>query len=142
MEKIIVKQQFDVSASVLWKVITEHSLMIQWFFENIPAFEAKEGFSTQFMVKSDEREFLHLWTITEVISEKKIVYDWNYADYEGKSFVSFVLEENNFGTQLTLTHQVVEPFTANIPEFTSESCRGGWQYFINDRLKEYIEKNA
>ena len=138
MERIIVKQQFDVSTSVLWEAITKHSLMIQWFFENIPAFQAKQGFSTEFMVKSDEREFLHLWTITEVIPEKKIVYDWSYRHYEGKCFVSFEIEATEKGTLLTLTNHVVEPFSCNIPEFTEESCRGGWQYFINDRLKNFI----
>ena len=43
-------------------------------FNNIEDFKPKVGFKTRFNVKSEERNFLHLWEITEVDPFKKIVY--------------------------------------------------------------------
>jgi hypothetical protein len=39
-----------------------------------------------------------------------------------------------------LTVEVLEDFPDDIPEFRRESCIGGWNYFINHRLKEYLDK--
>ena len=58
---------------------------------NIESFEPKIGFKTQFKVKSEDRTFTHLWTITEVEPLKKIVYNWKYEEYAGDSFVYFEL---------------------------------------------------
>ena len=35
---------------------------------------------------------------------------------------------------------IVESFPQDIPEFSRMSCLGGWTYFINQSLKEYLEK--
>lgn len=141
MKTVIVKQKFNVSPSKLWPTITEHHLMIQWFFENIPAFKAEKDFTTQFNVATPERNFLHLWKIIEVVAENKIVYDWRYPDYEGESTVTFEITPLNKGSELKLTHKVIKPFTANIPEFTEDSCHSGWEYFINNRLKNFVADN-
>jgi len=70
-EPIIVEQTFQTSIENVWKSITKIDQMHQWYFENIPTFEAKIGFETQFNVQSQDRDFLHLWKITEVIPFKK-----------------------------------------------------------------------
>ncbi len=61
-----------------WKAITELDQMKLWFFENIPSFNPETGFSTSFEVKNENRVFTHLWTITEVIPNQKISYNWKY----------------------------------------------------------------
>jgi hypothetical protein len=43
-------------------------------------------------------------------------------------------------TKLTLTARVVEDFDDSIPEFKRESCVAGWNYFIKERLSDYLEK--
>lgn len=137
---IEVKQTFQQSAESVWKAITDVKEMRQWFFENIPAFEPVVGFKTQFTVNSEDRQFPHLWKITEVIPLKKIVYNWTYEGYKGNSFVTFQLSEiNSHLTELTLTTKVTEDFPDDIPEFKRESCVGGWNYFIKDRLSEYLK---
>ena len=47
-------------------------MMIKWFFDNIPEFKPEVGFETQFNVNTGERDFHHVWTITEAIPGQKI----------------------------------------------------------------------
>jgi len=139
---IVVEQSFKASVSEVWKAISEIDQMRQWFFENIESFKAEVGFETQFNVKSEERNFLHLWKLTEVIPLKKIVYLWKYEGYDGESYVSFELFEENNQTRLRVSHTGIDSFPKAIPEFSSESCRQGWQYFINNRLRTFIEEKT
>lgn len=113
--------------------------MHQWYFEKIPSFKPEVGFKTQFNIKSGERNFLHNWEVLEVIPHKLIKYNWKYENYPGDSNVTFELLAENNKTKLKLTVEVLEDFPQNIPEFKRESCIGGWEYFIKDRLKKYLE---
>lgn len=135
---IIVEQIFDRSIEEVWNAITQVDLMCQWFFNNIPSFKPEIGFETQFLVKTEEREFLHLWEIIEVIPLKKIIYDWRYANYEGVGLVAFELFDLGNQTLLKLTNIVVESFEADIPEFKRESGITGWNYFIKQRLPKFF----
>lgn len=137
---VIVEQTFNASIVKVWEAITELNQMKQWFFENIGSFEAKVGFETQFEVHVENRTFTHLWKITEVIPHKKITYNWKYKEYEGDSFVTFELFKKNSQVELKLTHTVVEEFPNNIPEFSRESCLGGWNYFIKEQLRNYLNE--
>ena len=141
-QPIVVEQTFNTTIKIVWSAITEIDQMRQWFFNNIEDFKAEIGFKTQFNVTSEKRNFLHLWTITEVEPFKKIVYNWNYKEYSGNSFVYFELFEEKNKTKLKVTSIVTEAFPKNIPEFEPESCRAGWNYIIKQNLKEYIEKNT
>ncbi|MEM6721920.1 MAG: SRPBCC domain-containing protein [Bacteroidota bacterium] len=136
---VIVSQNFTQSVATVWKATTDVSQMRQWFFENIPDFKAEVGFQTQFNVKAPSRDFMHLWKITEVIPQQKIVYNWKYEDLAGDSFVSFELEEIHNQTLLTVTATVTADFSDEIPEFTRESCLGGWTYFINEQLVVFLD---
>jgi len=137
---IVVEQFFPVSSAKLWQAITVVDEMTQWFFENIPDFKAEKGFYTEFPIHSEGRIFTHEWTILEVIPEKKIVYDWRYPEYSGIARIDFELIEENNGTTLRLSNYGLDSFPKEIPEFSEESCRGGWNYFIKERLKDYLNK--
>jgi len=135
---VVVKQDFQVPVNQLWKAIIELDQMKRWFFENIEDFSAEVGFETQFNVKSGDRDFMHLWKVTEVIPLEKIVYSWKYEGYEGESFVSFETFIREGGSSIRVSHIVTNSFPQSIPEFTRESCLVGWEYFISDRLKSYL----
>ena len=136
---IIVEQVFDVAPNIVWRAITEIDLMRQWYFQNIPDFSAQVGFETKFDVQSDERVFPHCWRVTEVVPQKKLVYDWSYDNYPGDAYVVWELLDEGKSTRLRLTVRVREDFPDDIPEFTRESCIGGWDYFIKDRLKAFLK---
>jgi uncharacterized protein YndB with AHSA1/START domain len=139
-EPIIVEQTFEEENDTVWDSITRVDLMRKWYFDNIPSFEPEVGFETQFNVVSGGRNFLHLWKVTEVVPRKKIIYNWKYDGYPGDSLVTFELFIQDHLTKLRLTHKVQESFPEDIPEFSRESCIGGWEFFIKKSLKEYLEK--
>tara|TARA_R110001583_G_scaffold193724_1_gene362822 strand:- start:33 stop:473 length:441 start_codon:yes stop_codon:yes gene_type:complete len=139
---VIVEQLFQVPVQVIWEAITNVDKMKCWYFENIPNFKPEVGFKTAFDVQSDTRNFHHIWTVTDVIPLKKISYKWQFSEYEGESFSHFEIEELGTQTILRLTAIVTKVFSDEIPEFKRESCLGGWNYFIKDRLKNYIETNC
>ncbi|HSH52323.1 MAG TPA: SRPBCC domain-containing protein [Bacteroidales bacterium] len=137
---VIVKQIFHSPIETVWKSITELEKMHQWYFENIPSFKPEVGFKTQFNIQSGERNFLHKWEVLEVIPNKLIKYNWKYEAYPGDSNVKFELFDENNNTKLVLTVNILEDFPQDIPEFKRESCIGGWEYLIKDRLKNYLER--
>lgn len=138
-EPVIVEETFAVLADIVWRAITDVDEMTRWFFDNIPSFKSEVGFKTQFTVRSGERAFRHLWEITEVLPMRKIVYSWKYEGYPGEASVLFELTPEGKSTRLKLTNIVLEDFPDDIPEFKRESCVAGWEYFIQGRLKEYLE---
>ena len=140
-EPVIVEQTYDTSIDAVWSSITEIDQMRQWYFENIPSFKPEVGFETRFNVQSQDRNFLHMWKVTEVVPLKKIKYKWKFKDYPGDSFVVFELLKQNDMTKLKLTYKVLEDFSEDIPEFRRESGVEGWTFFIRKRLKEFLENN-
>ena len=138
-EPVIVEETFNVPAAKVWEAITDHSQMIQWYFDNIPNFKPEIGFETQFIIENEGRTFPHLWKVTEAVPNKRITYTWRFEGYPGDSYVTFDLSEESGQTKLKLTVTVLEDFPDDIPEFRRESCVGGWNYFINNRLKEFMK---
>lgn len=141
-EPIVVEQTYDASTKRVWDAITKLDQMRHWYFENIPAFEPEVGFKTQFNIRSQTRDFMHMWEVTKVEPFKLITYDWSYEGYAGRAFVEFQLFPKGSSTKLRLTNHVVDRFPKEIPEFTRESCQGGWEFFLQQRLKEYLEKES
>jgi len=139
-EPIIVEQTYNASLNRVWKAITDSSQMRQWFFENIASFKAEVGFETQFNVQPHEKNYLHIWKVTEVLIEKKIVYNWKYGGYPGNSFVIWELSSEDNLTKRRLTHQGQDSFPQDNPDFKRERCIEGWKYFICKRLKEFLGK--
>lgn len=137
---IIVEATFPVAVNKVWDALTVHSEMSQWYFPNIPAFEATVGFKTQFAVQNEGRTFTHLWEITEVVPLQKLKYNWKYEEYKGDSYVTFLLNKTPEGTHLQLVTAIIKSFPRDIPEFKYERCQAGWKYFIQENLKSYLDK--
>jgi len=139
MKPVIVVETFSAPVSKVWKAITDQDEMKHWYFENIDHFEPRVGSRSKFEVQSGNNTFTHLWKVTDVIPQKKISYSWKYEEYQGDSNVSFELVDKGEKTMLTLTAVFTANFPDDVPEFKRESCLGGWQYFIQERLKSYLE---
>lgn len=74
--------------------------------------------------------------------KKKIAYHWRYDGYAGDSIVTWELagaDDDEGGTQLKFTHAILKPFPQDDPIFSREACQGGWNYFLNERLKPFLE---
>jgi len=136
---IVVSQQYEASTLEVWNAITRPQQMRKWYFEQIKDFKPELGFKTHFTIAHNNRKFTHEWEVTEVISQKRITYSWQYAEYPGLASVSFEIHQNTSDVTLTLTNTVLKDFPDNIHEFTRASCEEGWQYFIQQQLKNYLE---
>lgn len=141
-DPIVVEQTFNAPIAAVWKAITDAEQMRQWFFEPMEDFEPEPGFETRFNVHNEGQDYLHVWNITEVVPEKRIAYEWRYEGLPGNSIVIWELSEIPDGTKLVLTHEVHEPFPKDDPAFSRESGLAGWEYFIQQSLKAFLERQS
>lgn len=136
---IQLEYNFNTDPENLWSALVEVDQMKEWFFDNIPTFKAEVGFVTSFPVKSGDRTFTHLWEIKEVSPQQSITYSWKYKEYPGDALLSIALMPEGEKTKLNLSLKVLEDFPDDIPEFKRESCIGGWNYFMGERLHNFLK---
>ncbi len=135
-----IEKTLNAPAEIVWKAITSKEQMKQWYFD-IAEFEPIVGFEFTFAGQGHKGEkYLHLCKITEVIVGKKLSYSWRYENLEGLSHVTFELFEEGDKTRIKLTHEGLETFPVNNPDFAKESFAGGWGYLIGKSLPEFVEK--
>lgn len=139
-EPIVVEETFHAPIADVWQAITDKDQMRQWFFEPMTDFQSEVGFETQFDVEVEGQNYPHQWRVTEVVPERRIVYDWRYGGYPGESSVTWELLETSGGTKLKLTHKGQETFPQDNPIFSREAGVAGWTYFIQERLKAFLER--
>ena len=138
---IVAEQTYNVPVNVVWRAITDPVEMRKWFFDSIIDFDAVPGFETQFDVDVEGVVYPHIWKVTEVDPERSICYDWRYGGFAGESVVTWELSETPAGTHLKLSHLGGESFSQDIPLFSRESGQAGWNYFVQDSLKAFLEQN-
>ena len=141
-DPIILEYPINTSVDKLWSALVDIEEMVQWYFDNIPDFKAEVGFQTQFLITNEGRHFTHVWEVTHVVPKAEISYSWRYPEYPGKSLLSFYLLPKNKQLKLKVVVEVLEDFPQDIPEFKRESCIGGWNYFIGERLTDYLSPSA
>ena len=116
--------------------------MRQWIFETIADFEPEVGFVTQFNVTVDDRDYPHIWKVTDVAPDRRIAYDWRYGGVPGRSSVTWELSETAEGTTLRLTHKGAETFPQDDPVFSRESGQAGWRYLLRESLKTFLDRHT
>ena len=141
-DPVIVKQDFEAPAQVVWAAITDPTKMNRWFFKNIAAFEAREGFETSFDVEADGLLFTHQWRILEVSTGRSVKYHWSYAQFPGVGYVTFEVIPRNTGSSLKLTNEGLDSFPEDISAFSRENCEGGWDFFIRQNLAAFVAGKA
>jgi uncharacterized protein YndB with AHSA1/START domain len=137
-EPLVVERTFNAPIAKVWTAITNKDEMKKWYFD-LEEFKPEAGFEFRFVGGTEEKSFLHICTITEVIKEKKLKYSWRYDGYEGTSYVTFELFPEGDKTRIKLTHEGIESFPAD-PNFAKENFIGGWKDIIGRSLKEYLER--
>lgn len=138
-EPIVIERTFDAPIEKVWRAITDKDQMKQWYFD-IAEFKSKVGYEFRFLGGDEGRSYAHVCKITEVAVDKRLSYSWQYEKYEGNSFVTFELFAEGDKTKLKLTHEGLEIFPMNNPDFAKESFVAGWTYIIGTSLKEFAEK--
>ncbi|MGS2739370.1 SRPBCC family protein [Sinomicrobium sp. M5D2P17] len=136
---LIIERIFNAPIEKVWKALTDKDHMKQWYFD-LEEFSLEVGFEFSFMAGKDEKKYLHLCKITEVIENKKIAYTWRYKGYAGNSQVIFELFPEGDRTKLRLTHEGLETFPESNPDLSRENFNYGWTYFIGTALLKFIER--
>ena len=138
-EPIIIERVFNAPVSKVWKAIIDRNEMRNWYFD-LAEFKAETGFKFQFYGgPSPERQYLHLCEITEVIRERKLSHSWRFDGYPGNSLLTFELSGQENKTLLKLTHDGLETFPEENPDFAKANFVEGWNEIINISLKKYLE---
>jgi ketosteroid isomerase-like protein/uncharacterized protein YndB with AHSA1/START domain len=138
---VIVEQTYKSTIRKVWNAITDENKMRKWYFENIKSFKPVVGFETEFTAQSNGIDYLHIWKITDVVSEKRITYKWKFGGFPGEALVTFEISKDNNLTKLRLTEVGIESFPQNDPDFSRKSWIDGWNYFICERLKSSFNIN-
>lgn len=138
-EPIVLEESFRAPVQSVWQALTDVRQMKKWYFEELQEFNPEVGFHTQFNVRNRDKDYLHMWTVTDVVPLKRIAYRWQYRGYTGDSTVVFELSDRERQTTLTLSVIGLDTFPQDNPDFTRESCTAGWNYFIRERLKAFLE---
>jgi uncharacterized protein YndB with AHSA1/START domain len=137
-EPFVIERTYNAPAEKVWEAITDKDKMKQWYFE-LEEFKPQVGFEFRFSGGSEEKTYLHICKITEVIPGKKLTHSWQYDGYPGESFVTFELFAEGDKTRLKLTHAGLETFPAE-KDFARESFAMGWTHIIGTSLLEYLQK--
>jgi uncharacterized protein YndB with AHSA1/START domain len=135
---VVIEQSLNLSTGQIWNAITDKDEMKQWYF-HLKEFKPEVGFEFRFLAgENEDKQYLHICKITEVIPGKKIAYSWRYEGYEGISYVSFELFSEMRGTRLKLTHSGLESFPQNNPDLAKGNFEKGWKQIIGGSLKNYL----
>lgn len=136
----VIERTYQAPIETVWKAITSRDEMSQWYF-NFQEFNPEIGFEFKFLSgPTEDRQYLHICKITEVIPEKKLAYSWRYVGYEGDTLVTFELFADGNQTKLKLTHEGFETFPTDNPDFSEENFAEGWTWIIGTSLKQYLEE--
>jgi uncharacterized protein YndB with AHSA1/START domain len=123
----------------VWQALTDADAMRQWYF-NLPLFRTEVGFRFEFTGGPEDRQYLHLCEVTEVIPGRRLTYSWRYDGYPSISYVTFELEPEGEATRLTLTHTGLETISPGHADFARSNFEAGWDDIINRMLKAHVEK--
>ncbi|WP_214225796.1 SRPBCC domain-containing protein [Pedobacter sp. B4-66] len=139
-EPIVIERTLNASIDSVWQALTDNQKMKQWYFD-IEEFEPEVGFEFKFYGGSEEKKYLHICKVTEVVPNHKLIYSWHYDKQPGMSYVTFELSEEGEKTRLKLTHEGLESFPADRDSaFAKDNFTEGWNMIIGTLLKEYLEK--
>ncbi len=138
-EPVIVEKTLDAPADKVWQAITDKDEMKNWYFD-LKEFRPEPGFEFRFMGgPSEDKQYLHICKITEVLPGRKLSHSWRYEGYDGISYVSFELFPEGDKTRLKLTHRGLESFPGSNPDLAKENFAAGWKEIIGSNLKNYLE---
>ena len=139
-EPLIVEHRLEAAVEKVWEAITDNSRMKKWYFD-IAKFEAIPGFEFKFYGSKDDTRYLHLCKVVSVEPGRKLSYSWKYKGYPGESIVTFELYDENGATRVKLTHDGLETFGTDNPDFAKENFKEGWNHIIGTSLRNYVENS-
>lgn len=136
---LVLERTYNAPIQKVWDAITNRDQMKEWYFE-FEEFKPEKGFKFQFTGGDENVQYLHECEVLVSDAPNKISYSWRYPEYKGYSVLTWELfSEAENRTRLKLTHEGLESFPQENPNFRVESFTGGWNYFVNEALPAFVE---
>ena len=136
----VIERTYNAPIEKVWGAITNTAEMKQWYFD-LADFKPVVGFEFTFTGGNEDRTFVHLCKVTEVVPGTKLTYSWRYQGYEGISHVTWELFAEGDKTRIKLTHAGLDSFPVTAHrDFARENFAMGWTHIIGTSLQQYIEK--
>jgi len=140
-QPVILERTFNATVEQVWEALTNVEQMKQWYFPQLNDFRPDPGFTTEFNVHHEGKDWLHVWKIAEVVPLKKISLEWKFSGYPGNSLLTFELFPEGRQTKLVLTHEGIESFLPEQnPGLARENFVLGWTEFMDNGLKNFLER--
>jgi uncharacterized protein YndB with AHSA1/START domain len=143
---LVIERIYNAPVNRIWRAITDNDDMKHWYFD-IEGFMPVIGFEFQFFGKVDNRQFLHICQITDVVTGQRLSYSMTFKDFSDANYapvktqVSFEL--NPIGankTGLRLIHEGLENFPEGLKHFARKDFLQGWGNLLDVSLKQYLKK--
>ncbi|PKB61842.1 MAG: hypothetical protein BZY79_01775 [SAR202 cluster bacterium Casp-Chloro-G4] len=132
MKKYIEKKRtFNSPIKRVWEAITREEEISKWFMQ--ANFKAEKGYSYEF----EHESIICHGTVLEVDPPNKLVYTWINPGTTEETTVTWLLEETNGGTELTLIHRGYEKYSDDDAEKFFKENEFGWNMVIQG-LDEYL----
>ena len=140
--QVIIERTYNAPVERVWQAITDIGQMKQWYMPALADFQPTVGYETKFTIEHANKQWPHLWKVTEVVPNKRISYEWRYEGYPGNSLVTFELTpEGDGATRIKLSHVGLETFEGDKhPGLEPHNFNQGWTELIGKLLKEFVEK--
>jgi uncharacterized protein YndB with AHSA1/START domain len=136
-DPIVIEETINAPVEKVWQAITDKNKMKQWYFD-LKQFNPAVGFEFRFSGTGRQGEkYMHRCRVTEVVENKKLQYSWQYENLNGYSLVTFELFKEGKQTRVKLTHEGLETFPQNNPDFALESFAGAWTHIMS-KLEHYM----
>ena len=137
---LVIERIIHAPAAAIWSALTDPEEMKEWYFD-IPDFRAEVGFQFQFSAgEGQEKSYVHLCEVLEVVPETKLSYSWRYEGYGGNSILTFELTPvSNDKTIVRLTHAGLLSFPIENPDLAPGNFVVGWNYFMGTGLPDFVE---
>jgi uncharacterized protein YndB with AHSA1/START domain len=132
---------YNATPAQIWKALTDKTEMKKWYFE-LDDFKPQVGFEFRFWGGTEERQYLHICKIAEVVNGRKLCHTWCYNGIPGSTLLTFEIEaENDSKSRLKLSHTGFETFPKDNPDLKVENFVEGWTAILGTSLKEYLERD-
>ncbi|RYY57155.1 MAG: SRPBCC domain-containing protein [Chitinophagaceae bacterium] len=139
---VFVEHVIEAPVADVWKAITDKEEMKKWYF-TVEDFRLEKEFIFHFDGQGSKGEqYHHICVITEIDPGKKLQHTWRYQDFPGESLVTWELIPEGDFTRVQLTHQGLDSFPQDSPDFEKASFKQGWTQIITVMLAGFFKEKT
>jgi len=135
-------QVYKAPVAVVWEALTNKAQLKQWYFDFSADFKPEVGAEFEWSAgPPDGKQWLHRGKMTDVVTNEKLAYTWEYPGYTGKGKAIWQLtavDESN--TRLDFSWEIIVPFDPEEQALRRKNFVQGWTHIIHTSLVDFLAK--